>query len=447
MTSAMFPDARGLARRTGAWLGDLAGQMPFRIGVAVALVCLHLLVFDRAGHERLGIPFNSHPGEEPYYSDPDVQSLGWHPRQPHYWSRLVVSRWDAQHYIGFAIRGISSCPKDGRTAQDWQYMQCGVGWLPAYGLIGGQIADIIHLPPDVTLLLMSCICAVIVSLIWTSRTIVDRIGKPAAWGTLIAFNAYPSAFYLVTPYTEAATFALVLGAYIMMTRQHWVIAGLMIGAATGLRVSAAAFSVGFGIAALIVAWRRRKAKSADWWHPIAGAALAGWGLMATFVWYKIALNEPWAYLRARHAFGDTRQWGRLFSLKFYVNGFTAQHADTVMLLGVYAAIALTFKELLKKFPLEELVYFGVATGLTIVLGVAAVHEYWGLNRYLMACPLAFLGLGLIARRHFGLFVLWLLLCAGMYWHIEMCSYLAHGQPSICPCLGKVEFYLPFDVKP
>ena len=38
---------------------------------------------------------------------------------------------------------------------------------------------------------------------------------------------------------------------------------------------------------------------------------------------------------------------------------------------------------------------------------------------------------------------WLVLCAIMYWHVELCSYVAQGNPNICPCLGKVEFTLPF----
>ena len=97
-------------------LRTLPGERGFRLAVAVALVIFHLAAFTRAAHVRLGVPFNSAPGSAPYYSNPDAAALMPAPRQPHHWSRLVVSRWDAQHYIGFAIRGLTSCPKDGASA-------------------------------------------------------------------------------------------------------------------------------------------------------------------------------------------------------------------------------------------------------------------------------------------------------------------------------------------
>ena len=89
-------------------LYTLAGQRGFRIAVAVALVCLHFIAFTIASHDRLGAPFNAAPGEAPYYSNPHVGELAGYPRQPHRWSRLAVSRWDAQHSIGVAVRGLSA---------------------------------------------------------------------------------------------------------------------------------------------------------------------------------------------------------------------------------------------------------------------------------------------------------------------------------------------------
>src|SRR5690349_20302653 len=99
----------------GRRLAPIAASRWFRLVVASVLVIFHLVAFSCAGKDRLGVPFNSAPGHAPYYSDPDTSSLGGYPRQPHYWSRMVVSRWDAQHYIGFAVRGLTSCPTDGKT--------------------------------------------------------------------------------------------------------------------------------------------------------------------------------------------------------------------------------------------------------------------------------------------------------------------------------------------
>src|SRR4051794_9395129 len=105
----MFPDPAGMRRRAAASLGNAAGTMHFRIAISAFFVCMHLVLFTIAGRARLDLPFNSAPHETPYFSDPDAPSVRGYPRQPHYWSRLLVSRWDAQIYIGFAVRGLTAC--------------------------------------------------------------------------------------------------------------------------------------------------------------------------------------------------------------------------------------------------------------------------------------------------------------------------------------------------
>src|SRR5439155_24401983 len=97
------------------------------------------------------------------------------------------------------------------------------------------------------------------NLLWVSRTMIERMGKREAFATLIAFNMYPSAFYVVTPYTEAATIALIIGGFIALTKQRWMLSAFLVGASTALRISAGAFSIALGCALLVAAWDRRKA--------------------------------------------------------------------------------------------------------------------------------------------------------------------------------------------
>src|SRR5262249_22717879 len=111
--------------------------------------------------------------------------------------------------------------------------------------------------------------------------------------------------------------------------------------------------------------------------------------------------------------------------------------------GTIAILALTAREVVKRLTPEQAIFLITCTAITIVLGTAAVHEYWGLNRYLLLCPMTFLGCGIMLRRHPAVFVGWLALCAMIYWHIELCSYISHGNLNICPCLGRYEFSMPF----
>ena len=437
----MFPDVPGVQRRLKASLGDAARTRWFRILVAATLACLHLAMLDLAGHKRLHRPFNYSPDEPPAFKNPDAIVLGGYPREPQHWSRLIASRWDSQVYIGFALRGLKACPS--KKAQPWRYMQCGLAWMPAFGMLGGNIADVFHLPADYTLLFIAVLAAIFVNFFWTSRTITDRIGLFEAYATLLAFNCYPSAFYMVAPYTESLTLALVFGGVWMMEKDRWVLASVLVGAASSLRATALAFSASFGLAILVTAWFRRREKRPDWWKPLLGIPLCAWGLIATFVMFKLWVGDALAYVHARQAFGDSKVFSRLLDPTWYLKGFTSQHMDSVMMFGMVALVALAGREALKKFPREIAVFLIAASVSGLLLVIPTVHEYWGINRYLLFFPIGFLAAGVTARRWPWLFVLWLVLCTWMYWHVELCSFVAHGNPNICPCLGRIEWMAPY----
>jgi len=424
-------------------LADVAPKRWFRVAVAAALVIGHLLAFTVAGHARLGLPFNSAPGQEIYYSDPDAPSLGPAPRQPYHWSRLIVSRWDAQHYIGFAVRGLTACPKGG-TGQ--QFVSCGLAWMPTLGLIAGAVNDATGAPPDYVLLLFSVLAAFVINLLWTSRTLVKRLGLFEAYAALVAFNLFGSAFYLVTPYNEACVFACMLGGYICLANGQWLRAGVLIGASTALRPTAVGFAAGFGCAALLAAWQARKAGTARWWRPLVAIPLAGWGQLFMMAVFAIMLGDPKAYVHAQLAFGGQNSglhYHRFFEAPFYLLSFTSQHMDGVLLFGSLAVIAVAARDLAKKLPRPELAFLAVASAAMALLPLAALWGYWGMNRYLLMCPIIFMAAGELARRRRALFVLWLVACVAIYWHVELCSYITQGNPEICPCLGRMQFSLPF----
>lgn len=421
------------------------GRLWVRSIVAVLFVCMHLGAFSKIGHQRIGANFST--GQEvPYYSDPDAPATLGYPRQPHYWSRLIVSRWDAQHYIGFAIRGLTSCPTDGdgdRDKKDAAYLECGLGWLPAWGVAAGTVSDVTGVAPDWVLLLFSVLATICVTLLWTSRALVERIGLLGAYCTLIGFHLFPTAFYMVTPFSDSATLALMLACFVCVLKDRWILAGLAVGAATALRLSAGAFSVGLACAAIYVAWQRRKTATPRWWLPLLAIPLAGWGQLVEVVLLQVFVGDWTAYFRAREAFGNPGGYGRILDPKWYLSGFNSQHADTVMLLGTLAIAIGSGRELLARFRREERILLVVGTALALFLSVGALLHWWGLNRYLLLCPLLILCIGELPRKQPLLFAFWLTICGAMYWHVELCSYVTQGHPVLCPCLGKVEFAMPW----
>ena len=438
----MFPDLAQLRRALAARIGRLAASLPVRIGVAGLLVCLQLAAFARASHTRLALPFDTHPEEAPFFADPDAPAFAT-PRQPYRWSRLAVSRFDAQHYIGTAERGLTACPHD-TGAPDDAYLQCGLGWLPAWGLVGGVVSAASTLASDHALLLLAILAALAMNFLWTSPILVERFGRGAMWGALIAFNAFPAAFYVVTPYSEAATLALGLGGFVALASQRWLLAAALVGASTALQPSSSAFALALAAALVTVAVRLREAKRADWWRPLLGLPLCAWGQLVTLIGLQIAVGDWSAYLRARHAFGATYHWHRLVEVSYYMRGLSGQDMDGAMLLATFGILALTAKDVVKRLAEHEQVFVVVASFVAIVLAVVLPAGYWGQTQLLLSCPLLFFGLGTLARKHTVLFALWCILSLAFYWHVDLCGYITQGNHKACPALGKIELAMPLE---
>ena len=447
MSGALTAKVAALRER----LEPLAHKSGFRIGVAALLMCFHIGMFAAAGRVRLGVSFNAAPSHAPYYSDPDAPSLLGYPRQPHFWSRLVVSRWDAQHYIGFAVRGLTACPASpDEPNADMRYLQCGLVWFPAYGKAGGLLADTLHIPADFALFFLSLLAAMIINVLWTSRTISNRFGTLETYAALLAFNLFPSGFYLVAPYAESATFALVLAGFLCASQERWISAGLLIGASTALRPTAFGFGLALGCAALLAAWQARRAGAVRWWRPLLALPFAGWGAIAYLIAMQIFVGDAFVYLRAaairdkwtQTPSGHANFW-RIFDPEWYVTGFGSQHADSVTVLACFAFIALAGREALRRFKLPDAAFIVVSTIVAMIVPLMAESQYWGLNRYFLLAPLTFFALGVTARRHWPLYLLWIVISVAMYWHVELCSYISQGNPQVCPCLGKIEAMYPY----
>jgi hypothetical protein len=404
-------------------------------------VLLHLALFSRAGHSRLGLPFNSYPDEAPFFSNPDATPFEV-PRQPHRWSRLLVSRFDAQHHIATAERGISACPA--HAADDGAYLNCGLGWLPAWGTVGGLVSQMTTLASDTALFMLAIIAALALNLLWTGAAVVKALGRGPAWAALFAFNAFPAAFYLVTPYSESATLALGLAGFVALANGRWWLAAALVGASTALQPSSAAFALALGAALSVMAARQRSEGQAHWWRPLLALPLCVWGQLVTIVALQIFVGDGTAYLRARHAFGATYEWGRLLHGAYYMKGLSGQDMDGAMLLAVAAIVAFSAREVLKRLPVVEATYLAVAGGVALVLAVVTPAHYWGQTRILMSCLLAFFGLGIIAKKSPVLFVLWCVLSFAFYWHVDLCDYVTQGKIGACPNLGRVEISLPLD---
>lgn len=409
----------------------------FRALLAAVFVAAHLGAFALAGR-ALGVPFNTKPGEPPHYVDIHSNSLKRGEREPTHWSRLVYSRWDAQHYLSFAIRGFEGCPRQRATPENIrEFLACGLAWLPAYGLLGGMTSRWLLVDADYALIIISAISAWTLMYLWTTGAMVRKLGPQATLGSVIALNAFPSAFYLVAPYAESITLATAFAGFVALCSDSWLIAAILIGAASAFRIAAVCFAIGFGCAAAAAALTERAEGTRTWWRKLCYVPLTVWGLVATMSYYGARYGDPLLYNHVRRAFGDRPVFGRLVSPDFYVRGLGAMHYDIVMLLALVGFVATFGRSLLRRFRLEERIFLVVSAAVGIVVPIMNASDYWGLNRYMLLSPMAFLCVGLLLTKSRPLFASWIAFCGFMYWRVELCSFVSHGSRGACPTLGAV----------
>ena len=237
--------------------------------------------------------------------------------------------------------------------------------------------------------------------------------------------------------------ALGLGGFIMFANERWVWSAILIGACTALRLPTASFAFALGCCLLLAAWNRRKAGTPKWWRPLIAVPFCGWAQFLTMLVFQIKLGNWHAFFDARFAFGDHNRLNRLLNMSYYLRGFGSQCADMVIFVGMLAIMALTWRRVLERFTALERAFLVISSIATMVLAIVGAMEYWGITRYMMLCPLPFLGTGVLARHHRAVYVLWLVLCLAMYWHFELCSYVTQGDPHACPCLGRNELFMPW----
>lgn len=123
-----------------------------------------------------------------------LRSMHW-PRAAGVDATSPFKTWDAAHYLALAQGGDEPTKASAAFYPLWPALIGTASWL----------AD-----PLVASLILANVCTVIgVVLLW--RTLTHRLDADRADATILLFLAYPAAFYLALPYSEALFFALSAG--------------------------------------------------------------------------------------------------------------------------------------------------------------------------------------------------------------------------------------------
>jgi len=203
------------------------------------------------------------------------------------------SLWDSYHFIRIASLGYLPPGLD----------CCDQAYFPGYPLLMATLAPVTGGNVTAAGLLISLVAgAVAAALLWTLVSEDSRGGPVAARRAVTLLLLAPTGFFFVAVYTEALFLALALGAWLLATRRHWWLAGLVAALATGVRVNGL-----FLAAALVVLY-------AVQWHrdgrPRPRLDVLALGLpgvsVAAFVVHLRSLTGSWdAWREAEH-----RGWNR-----------------------------------------------------------------------------------------------------------------------------------------
>jgi hypothetical protein len=405
-----------------SWLGRAATTVPFRLGVAAALLALQLALAIHSGG-RFQLKFNAAPGKAPRFDNP---ATDWAPTN---WDRLIVSRWDSGNYMELALRGYQHCPPRGPTLPV-HAPACNLAFYPTYGLIGRWVAAVTRMPIDFAMWAVSLVSSFLFLYLWTGKELTSRLGVGTTYLALLCFNVYTTGYCLVMIQTEPITLALAMAAFVTFSRGHhwrWV-GAVLAGAASSIRITGLAIGFAFAAGLLVELLRERPRSIWPWLRAAVLAMVCTWGQLALMAYFA-------------HRFGDARTYvhahGQLFHHEHPTLGALfppdpdkiAASMDWPLHEGLWLAAALLWfalghREALRRFPVVEQAFWYVTFFATV--GIATVGmmplNLAGMSRYLLLALPMFFAMAAGMRKRPALALVWLGISAWHYWNIDLCTY-------------------------
>jgi len=424
-------DAR--AFRFRRLLTAVAQTVWFRLLVAAVLLAWHLATVLSFAEERFDAPFNRAPDSPPVFSQPAVEWVTVN------WDRLVVSRWDSAHYISLLLRGYSQCPPSDLRDASPGFLHCNFNFYPGYPALTWVINHALRMPADYALLTVSLVASFLFLFLWTDRMMVRSLGVGTTYASLLAFNAFPTAFTLVTVQTEPCALLFTLAAFLALARRRWLLGAIFAGAASAMRLNAAATSVAMALAIGVELWQRPPKRWPGFVVPAISMVVSGWGALAIMGYHWLRYHDPLLYVHAHaETYGHTVSLLAVFDPK---PEWLLRSIDHPLHEGVICLLAIIWfllgrKAAMSGFTTSERVFWytlaAVSVGVTVTGSISIALA--GMNRYLLLVLPLFFAMGAVLKRRRLLFAVWLLASFWLYRQADLCDYIGgvgDGRLSIC----------------
>jgi hypothetical protein len=402
--------------------------MAVRALLPVFFLVFHLIVLSSLARERFSIPFNSAPGASPGFVNPAIDPI------PTNWNRLIVSRWDSQHYITIGLRGYQYCAPRSQLGPDHppdSDVVCQLNFFPGYAFAGLALNRLFHVPVDYALFGVSLFTSYLAMFLWTSKEMVSALGGLLTLGSLVLLNFFTTGYELVTVQTEPPSLMLTLATFILMERRRLLPAALCAGAAAIIRPTGIAVSAAFGLALLYRTYRERPDLRTILVRGVL-CLVAAWGLILLFVFFQVRFGDALVYAHARYryyhylpnpleVFAPSYRW--------LAQSLWAAPNEGMWFAAGLLWFALGHKAALAGFKPTGKIFWYAIYFITVGISAGQVSlGFSGMSRYMLLAVPMFFAMAAAMRRTPSAFVLWVIICLAHYWSVNACFYVGRGEP-------------------
>lgn len=340
------------------------------------------------------------------------------------------SRFDGNWYALIATRGYWFDGVD---------VQGPVAYFPMYPMVLWALHSVTGVKVSVLGTLVTIVCgagALVAIFRWMCDRLTDRVARVA----FVTLLVYPYAFYLFgAVYGDALFLLAAVAAFLLLERDHTVLAGIAGAVATATRPVGIALIIGLVAVAL---WRRHAVVRAEGkrlprvvWSRIrpgdAGVLLSAGGLLGYMTYLGVRFGHPFAFDEVQRAQGwdqaaGPRTWAKVTWFQEFKNlpGWTwqwLQHGDsatfdtlqyavTVILQGAFVLGFLV----LAWFVWKRLGWgYGLYCFAMLAIALIGTKDFQGTGRYLLATFPCFAVLGGLLADHPRLRWAWWIASGGL----------------------------------
>jgi hypothetical protein len=265
-----------------------------------------------------------------------------------------MASWDAPDYLSIAHSGYIN--------QFW------TNWFPLYPILINAASHVIPSPLDAAILIswLSLIGA-LYFFIKISRVLFGITDDFEPLRAVMFFVLFPTAVFLIAPFTESLFAFLTLGAIYFALQKRWIPSALFLMFCTAAHVTGPLVAI---LVALILLEQKLRLR-----YVILTALIGSLGLLSYMAFLYFKFNNPISFVEAQatyHGWGQNRYLTLITS-----SGFVSTFFIILIVLS-----AIYWWKRRKSFAIYSLLYLAIP-----LLG----KQYGGFNRYvLMAFPIQFM---------------------------------------------------------